>query len=205
MRPTCPMAPADRTCSPPSRTCRRRYRASTICGSIPPIKGASRTGWSRRSGGRSRWSAAPAAGAGWRPARSRPRCRGASRCFRAGGWWREPSQSTYNPLLTSKCLPPMIGRAGLLKLRTVVSRLRAAQQECACGPQEAGVPCPSSPPNQSLPPVLPPALGDSGAQLLGPVATDQSATAPAGTRSSRRTATGPRGPVANRQQRGGRG
>src|SRR5258706_12430574 len=92
------------------------------------------------------------------------------------GWWREPTHSAYNPLLTSKPVPPIIGRAGLLNLRTVVSRLRAAQHECACVPQEAGVSCPSSPPNHSLGPALPPAPESALAQSVVAVTRGQSAT-----------------------------
>jgi hypothetical protein len=50
----------------------------------------------------------------------------------------------------------MIGLAGLLKLLEVVSRLQAAQQGCTCAPQEAGVPCLTSPPDQTIWPALPP-------------------------------------------------
>jgi hypothetical protein len=122
---------------------------------------------------------------------------------RDAGWWKGPSHSTYNPLLTSKHLAPMIGLAGLLNLLTLVSRLQAAQQDCPCAPQEAGAPCPSSPPNQRLGPALPPALERSPTQSVGAVATGQSATTLAPARSPRRTAV-KRRPAASSQQRGGR-
>jgi hypothetical protein len=50
----------------------------------------------------------------------------------------------------------MIGLVGLLDLLTVVTRLLAAQQDGARTPQEGGVPCLASPPNQGIWPALPP-------------------------------------------------
>ena len=126
-----------------------------------------------------------------------------SRCNRAGGWWKGPSHTTYNAPLTSKPLSPMRGLAGLLKLLDVVSRLQAAQQGCACVPQEAGVLCPSSPPHPSSSPALPPAHEDTRVQSVGPVPTRQSAPAAAPARSARRTAVTSAGTAADRQPRGG--
>jgi hypothetical protein len=86
-------------------------------------------------------------------------CSPASPAFlRAGGWWRELSLNTYNSLLTSKPRSPMIGLTGLLNLLDVVIRLRAAQQDGPCAPQEAGMPCLSAPANQRTWPALPPPL-----------------------------------------------
>src|SRR5258708_15800155 len=81
----------------------------------------------------------------------------------------------------------MIGLPGLLNLLTVVTRLRAVQQECASGPQEAGALCPLSPPNQRLRSALPPAPEGAEALAVGPVAVGQSAAALAPARSTRRT------------------
>jgi hypothetical protein len=64
-----------------------------------------------------------------------------STSFHGAGWWKGPSHSAYNPLLTSKCLPPMIGHTGLLNLLAVVTRLQAAQQDCTQAPREAGASC----------------------------------------------------------------
>ena len=122
---------------------------------------------------------------------------------RVGGWWKGPSHSAYNPLLTSKPLPPMIGRAGLLNLLAVVARLRAVRQDCRHAPQEAGAPCPSSPPDQSIGLAFPPALEGDQAQSLGLLTVSQSATALTSARSSRRTA-GRRRRASRREQRGGR-
>src|SRR5260221_13101592 len=104
-----------------------------------------------------------------------------------GGLLKEPSHSTYNPLLTSKPVPPMIGLAGLLNLLEVVSRLQATQQQSACASQEGGAPCLASPPDQTIWPALPPAFEGAPRQSLGPVAAGQSAPASAPARSPRRT------------------
>jgi hypothetical protein len=70
----------------------------------------------------------------------------------------------------------MIGLTGLLNLLDVVSRRQPAQQDCPCAPQEAGVPCLASPPDQTILPALPPAFDGAHAQPLGPVTATQSAT-----------------------------
>src|SRR5258708_389869 len=62
-----------------------------------------------------------------------------------GGWSSGPSHTTYNPLLTSRSIPPTIGLTGLLNLLTVVTQLQEAQWAGVCGPQEDGAPCPTSP------------------------------------------------------------
>jgi hypothetical protein len=118
----------------------------------------------------------------------RPRPSAASCCSPRDGSWKGPSHNTYNPLLTSKPLPPMIGLAGLLNLLEVVTRLQATQQKCACASQEAGVPCLASPPDQTIWPALPPAFEDATGQSLGPAAAGQSATASASAQSPRRAA-----------------
>ncbi len=119
------------------------------------------------------------------------------------GWWNGPTHSAYNPLLTPKPLPPMIGLIGLLKLLEVVTRLQAAQQNGACAPQEAGVPCLSSQPKPTVWPALPPAHEDSRGQSLGPDAASQSATAVAPARSPRRTAVEVRRHQPSSGRRGG--
>jgi hypothetical protein len=182
----------------------RPSRACAPGGSTRPTKAASRSGSSRRWGGRWTWSSGPPGGPGSRLARSRLRCRRGSTCCGAAGWWRAPSHKTCNPLLTSKPLAPMIGHTGLLSLLTVVARLHAGQQDCACAPQEAGVSCPSRPPNQSIELALPPAVTGSRAQSLGSLAASQSAPALASARSPRRTAVKPGHHEPLRQQRGGR-
>ncbi len=119
------------------------------------------------------------------------------------GWWKGPSHTTYNALLTSKPFSPMIGLAGLLKLLDVVRRLQAAQQDCACAPQEAGVLCPSSPPHPSSSPALPPAHEDTRVQSVGPVTARHSAPAAAPAQSARRTAGRSAGTTTGRWQSGG--
>src|SRR5262249_23580271 len=128
---------------------------------------------------------------------------------RVSGWggiagsWGGPSSTTYNALLTSKGAAPMIGVAGLLKLLEVVSRLQPAQQACACAPQEAGVPCLSSPPHPSSCPALPPAHEGATSQSVGPVTCGQPATTSAAAESPRRAAVRSAGSAAGHRQRGG--
>jgi hypothetical protein len=168
----------------------------------------------RRPGGMSRWPTSMPATADQsrRPAPLRrasswsssrpPRPNAASSCCPRDGWWREPSHSTYNPLLTPKLLSPMIGLTGLLNLLAVVARRHVARQDCMHAPQEAGVPCPASPPDQRMGPALPPTLESAQAQPVGAVTTSQSATAPASAQSSRRTAA-KRPPASPSRQPGG--
>jgi hypothetical protein len=175
-------------------------------------QGKARTGSNRLWGGPSRRSKPSiASSAPGSPTISHPsRSTGRSTCpppgftcSRGAGWWKGPSHSTYNPLLTPKSLPPMIGLTGLLNLLVVVTRLQAAQQDCARAPQEAGVPCLSSPPDQTIWPALPPAFEGANAQSLGPVAAGQSAPTPPSARSTRRTAVEFWHHAAPRQPRGG--
>jgi len=121
----------------------------------------------------------------------------------AAGMLKGPSHNTYNALLTSKPPAPMIGVAGLLNLLEVVNRLQAAQQDCACAPQEGGVPCPPSPLHPSSNPALPPAHEGATAQSVGPVAHSQPATTPPSAKSPRRTADASAGTTSGRRQRGG--
>jgi hypothetical protein len=175
-------------CASMGRTC----HVCRWCGLMPPTEAS----WWRTSAsswaGTWRWSNAAT------PSPAAP-----LRSSRIAGWWKGPSHSAYNALLTSKPHPPKIGLTGLLNLRTVVTRLQAAQQNCACARQEAGAPCPSSPLNQSRGPALPPARESAPAQSVGAVAAGQSATTLAPARSSRRAAV-KRHPAATSQPRGGR-
>src|SRR5215470_8587425 len=138
---------------------------------------------------------------------SRWHCQPSSSPYRGGGSSKEPSHTTYNPLLTSKSAPPIIGLTGLHNLLMVVRQLQAAQRDGVGMPQEGGAPCPLSPVAQINRSVLPPAPeGPEGAnaQPVGAVAAHQSAAAPLPAQSSRRTPVEAGRPASTAKQRGGR-
>jgi len=206
MRSGRPACAASRAMCPrePQRRARRVSQRRTVGEQWAACRASRRSGPMPRIGARSWPSGASNRGrAGSWTSSSANRARAASVFNRAGGWSKVPSHTTYNPLLTANLPVRMIGLAGLLNLLEVVSRLQTAQQECACAPQEAGVPCLSSPPHPSSRPALPPAQEGATAQSVGPVTYGQPATTSAAAESPRRTAVRSAGRTAGHRQRGG--